>query len=379
MPAPLNAETLARAPKVLLHDHLDGGLRPQTVLELAEEAGYRELPADDAGGARPLVPRGRRLRLPGALPGDVRAHRRGDAAARGGAPGRPRVRAGPGRRRGRLRRGADGAGAADAGMPLEAAVEAMLDGYAQGSREAAAAGRPIVVGTLLCAMRQADRWVEVAGQVVRHRGAGRRRLRPRRPGGRLPAGPHPGGDRRAGPRGRAPHDPRRRGRRGRRRSGPPWTARGPSGSVTACGSPTRCRWTARSGPVARRVLTSRCRWRWRRRRTCRPAPTLAGRAPGRPAAPGRVHRDAQHRQPADERGLGHQRAHRGGRHLRLDLGRRADGDRAGAGRRPSPTSPSGPGCWPTSSAPGTPPCARRSDLRRPGGPAGIMRVPTLLT
>ena len=33
-----------RAPKVLLHEHLDGGLRPQTVLELAEQCGYRELP-----------------------------------------------------------------------------------------------------------------------------------------------------------------------------------------------------------------------------------------------------------------------------------------------------------------------------------------------
>ena len=45
--APLNAETLARAPKVLLHDHLDGGLRPQTVLELADEVGYRGLPTGD--------------------------------------------------------------------------------------------------------------------------------------------------------------------------------------------------------------------------------------------------------------------------------------------------------------------------------------------
>ncbi len=35
------------APKVLLHDHLDGGLRPQTIVELAAEAGHR-LPADDA-------------------------------------------------------------------------------------------------------------------------------------------------------------------------------------------------------------------------------------------------------------------------------------------------------------------------------------------
>src|SRR5215217_3548731 len=46
--APLDAATLTRAPKVLLHDHLDGGLRPQTVLELADEAGYRALPESDA-------------------------------------------------------------------------------------------------------------------------------------------------------------------------------------------------------------------------------------------------------------------------------------------------------------------------------------------
>jgi len=57
-------------------------------------------------------------------------------------------------------------------MPVEEAVEAMLDGYAAGSREAAAAGTPITVGTLLCAMRQEDRWDEVAGLVVRYRDAG---------------------------------------------------------------------------------------------------------------------------------------------------------------------------------------------------------------
>src|SRR5688572_4547847 len=33
-----------RAPKVLLHEHLDGGLRPETVLELAATIGYGELP-----------------------------------------------------------------------------------------------------------------------------------------------------------------------------------------------------------------------------------------------------------------------------------------------------------------------------------------------
>ena len=37
-------ELVKRIPKVLLHEHLDGGLRPQTVLDLAEACGYTELP-----------------------------------------------------------------------------------------------------------------------------------------------------------------------------------------------------------------------------------------------------------------------------------------------------------------------------------------------
>ncbi len=41
---------LQRLPKVVLHDHLDGGLRPATILELAREQGYRGLPADDVPG-----------------------------------------------------------------------------------------------------------------------------------------------------------------------------------------------------------------------------------------------------------------------------------------------------------------------------------------
>ena len=42
-------EQVHRAPKVLLHDHLDGGLRPQTIIDLAAEVGH-ELPAGDADG-----------------------------------------------------------------------------------------------------------------------------------------------------------------------------------------------------------------------------------------------------------------------------------------------------------------------------------------
>ena len=40
----IERDVIRQAPKVLLHDHLDGGLRPQTVIELAREGGYDGLP-----------------------------------------------------------------------------------------------------------------------------------------------------------------------------------------------------------------------------------------------------------------------------------------------------------------------------------------------
>jgi adenosine deaminase len=43
----IDPELVRAAPKVLLHEHLDGGLRPTTVLELAAEVGYDELPESD--------------------------------------------------------------------------------------------------------------------------------------------------------------------------------------------------------------------------------------------------------------------------------------------------------------------------------------------
>src|ERR1700683_4981741 len=43
----LTLAEIRAVPKVLLHDHLDGGLRPQTVLELAHQIGYRDLPGDN--------------------------------------------------------------------------------------------------------------------------------------------------------------------------------------------------------------------------------------------------------------------------------------------------------------------------------------------
>ena len=38
-------DRIRQAPKVLLHDHLDGGLRPQTIIELAEGVRYQNLPS----------------------------------------------------------------------------------------------------------------------------------------------------------------------------------------------------------------------------------------------------------------------------------------------------------------------------------------------
>jgi adenosine deaminase len=44
----LDQSLLRSLPKVLLHEHLDGVLRPQTVIELARDVGYRDLPKADA-------------------------------------------------------------------------------------------------------------------------------------------------------------------------------------------------------------------------------------------------------------------------------------------------------------------------------------------
>ncbi|MBN1093879.1 adenosine deaminase [Blastococcus sp. TML/M2B] len=173
MPAPLNADALRRAPKVLLHDHLDGGLRPQTVLELADAHGYRALPASDAAELavwfRKAADSGSLVRYLETFAHTVGVMQTADAIHRVA-------------RECALDLAADGVVLAEVrfapelatagGLPIEAVVEAMVDGLAAGSAEATAAGTPIRVGALLCAMRQEDRWEEVAGLVVRYRDAG---------------------------------------------------------------------------------------------------------------------------------------------------------------------------------------------------------------
>src|SRR5580693_39375 len=43
----LDKTLLRKLPKVLLHEHLDGVLRPETVIELAKSAKYLTLPTND--------------------------------------------------------------------------------------------------------------------------------------------------------------------------------------------------------------------------------------------------------------------------------------------------------------------------------------------
>ncbi len=173
MAAPLNAESLRRAPKVLLHDHLDGGLRPETVLELADENGYRGLPASDADSLgrwfRDAADSGSLVTYLETFAHTVGVMQTPEAIQRVA-------------RECALDLAADGVVYAEVrfapelstaqGLPIDAVVEAMVDGFELGGREATEAGTPIRVGALLCAMRQNDRWDEVAGLVVRYREAG---------------------------------------------------------------------------------------------------------------------------------------------------------------------------------------------------------------
>jgi adenosine deaminase len=63
----IEPDTVASLPKAVLHDHLDGGLRVETVLDLADEAGYDGLPSYDADELRAWFHQGRSGSLEGYL------------------------------------------------------------------------------------------------------------------------------------------------------------------------------------------------------------------------------------------------------------------------------------------------------------------------
>ncbi len=159
-------------PKVVLHDHLDGGLRPQTVLELAGEVGH-ELPAQDAEALgtwfREAADSGSLVRYLETFDHTIAVMQTPEALSR---VAREAV----------LDLAADGVVYAEQrwapeqhlqrGMTLPDTVEAVQAGIDEGVREAAARGQIIRVGQLVTAMRHADRWQEVAELAVAYRDAG---------------------------------------------------------------------------------------------------------------------------------------------------------------------------------------------------------------
>jgi adenosine deaminase len=166
----LPLDTIRRAPKALLHDHLDGGLRPATIVDLAREFGYRDLPTEDAGELEAWFHRGadrKSLELyldtfthavavmqhPAAI-ARVAAECVEDLAADGVVYAE--VRFAP-----EL--------STEAGLTPDEVVDAAVEGYRIGMANAAATGHPIVVRALVTAMRQAARSMEIAELAVRHR------------------------------------------------------------------------------------------------------------------------------------------------------------------------------------------------------------------
>lgn len=159
----------ARAvPKVLLHDHLDGGLRPATIVELAN-ADSIELPADTAEALGEWFHNA-------ADSGSLERYLETFAltvAVMQTAANLERVA-----REAVLDLAADGVMYAELrwapeqhqqrGLELDEAVAAVRVGIADGMRRAAERGQDICAQQLICAMRQADRATEIAELAARH-------------------------------------------------------------------------------------------------------------------------------------------------------------------------------------------------------------------
>ncbi|MCK9926194.1 adenosine deaminase [Frankia sp. Mgl5] len=159
---------IRRVPKVLLHDHLDGGLRPATIVELADATGYTGLPTTDVdklgtwfrGGAHT----GSLVRYLETFSHTVGVMQTPEAVARVARECAEDL-------------AADGVVYAEVrfapelhveqGMSLDGVVEAALDGFRAGS-----AGTGLHVRALVTAMRHQARSLEIAELAVRWREAG---------------------------------------------------------------------------------------------------------------------------------------------------------------------------------------------------------------
>ncbi|MEJ8667892.1 MULTISPECIES: adenosine deaminase [unclassified Streptomyces] len=168
----VDADVIRRLPKAVLHDHLDGGLRPATVVELAESVGHT-LPTTDPDElaawyfeaansgdlVRYIATFEHTLAVMQSREGLLRTAEEYvlDLAADGVVYGE--VRYAP-----ELN--------TNGGLTLAEVVETVQEGLAAGMAKAAAAGTPVRVGTLLCGMRMFDRVREAADLAVAFRDAG---------------------------------------------------------------------------------------------------------------------------------------------------------------------------------------------------------------
>lgn len=168
----MDLDTLRALPKVSLHDHFDGGLRPQTILELADEVGL-PVPADTAealgawvleqctGGD--LVQYLSTFELTVGVMQTASALERvakefvEDLAADGVVYGE--IRWAPEQH-------------LSAGLTLDGAVEAVQRGIDAGIDSVASTGRTIRAGQLLTVLRHLDRGLDIAELAVRHRDRG---------------------------------------------------------------------------------------------------------------------------------------------------------------------------------------------------------------
>jgi adenosine deaminase len=165
---PPTAAVIRRAPKVLLHDHLDGGLRPQTVIDLAEQHGYRGLPVTDPAALGAWMTtnahRGHLELYLDAFRHTVAVMQTQDALIRVARECAEDL-AGDGIVYAEVRFAPELH--TERGLSLDQVVEAVLEGFRRGS-----SGRAIRVRALLTAMRTAARSLEIAELAVRHRDDG---------------------------------------------------------------------------------------------------------------------------------------------------------------------------------------------------------------
>ncbi|MEZ5215638.1 MAG: adenosine deaminase [Ilumatobacteraceae bacterium] len=164
----VDQNSLLRAPKALLHDHLDGGNRPSTVIELAAEYGYKNLPTTDRDELSAWFHRGAK-RNDLVLYLETFAHTVGvmqhrdaiervahECAADLAADGvvYAEVRFAP-----ELH--------TEAGLTLDEVIESVLAGFASGS-----AGTELTIYAICSAMRTAARSLEIAEKAVAFRDRG---------------------------------------------------------------------------------------------------------------------------------------------------------------------------------------------------------------